>query len=85
MRPSRARSGRATTFHFQLLADLPLCRKDATILFAGRRLTTDADGEASLRARLRGRKSRVAGAIPSICEPATATVRVKKGRRPRGR
>jgi hypothetical protein len=83
--PRRVRAKRLTTFHLRLIAELPLCREGATISFAGRQATTDADGEASLRVRLRGRKPWVASVSPSICEPATATVRVKPRKRHRKR
>jgi phosphatidylinositol-3-phosphatase len=81
--PRRALAGRRTKFRFRLFADLPLCREETTIRFAGRTLTTDANGEASVRLRLRGRGGRIAAAVPEICDPATATVWVK--RRPRSR
>ena len=81
--PPQGPAGRRTEFRFRLFADLPLCREQTTIRFAGRTLVTDANGEAVVRLRLRGRGRRVAAAVPEICDPATATVWVK--RRPRSR
>jgi hypothetical protein len=83
VRPRRVPAGRQTEFRFRLSAGLPLCREETTIRFAGRVLTTDANGEASARLRLRGKGRRIAAAVPEICDPATATVWVK--RRPRSR
>jgi hypothetical protein len=78
VRPRKVPAGRKTEFRFRLFADLPLCREEATIHFAGRTLVTDANGEATVRLRLRGRGRRVAAAVPEICDPATATVWVKR-------
>ena len=76
--PRKVPAGRRTEFRFRLFADLPLCREETTIQFAGRTLVTDANGEAMVRLRLRGRGRRVAVATPEICDPATATVWVKR-------
>jgi hypothetical protein len=78
VQPRQATAGQRTTFRFRLLAELPLCREETTIRFAGRVLTTDANGEASARLRLRGQGRRIAAAVPEICDPATATVWVKR-------
>jgi hypothetical protein len=78
VRPRKVPAGRETEFRFRLFADLPLCREETTIHFAGRTLVTDANGEAIVRLRLRGRGRRVAAAAPEICDPATATVWVKR-------
>jgi hypothetical protein len=76
-RPRTAPAGRRTTFHFRLLADLPLCRRGATIRFAGRRVKTNLKGIARLRVALRGRRQRTAKATPAmICRPARAKVKV---------
>jgi hypothetical protein len=79
VQPRTAISGRRTAFRFRLSSDLPLCRAGASIHFAGRTLTTDADGEASVTLRLRGRRHRrPAQVTPAFCEPALATVWVKR-------
>jgi hypothetical protein len=85
VRPRRVRAGRSTEIRFHLFADLPLCREQTTIRFAGRTLVTDAHGEARVRLRLRGRGRRVATALPEICGPATATVWVKRSSRSQAR
>jgi hypothetical protein len=78
VRPRKVLAGRRTEFRFRLFADLPLCREETTIHFAGRTLMTDANGEAMVRLRLRGRGRRVAASAPEICDPAMATVWVKR-------
>jgi phosphatidylinositol-3-phosphatase len=85
VRPRKVLAGRRTEFRFRLFAHLPLCREETTIRFAGRTLVTDANGEAIVRLRLRGRGPRIAAAVPEICDPATATVWVKRRHRSRAR
>ncbi len=81
VRPRRARAGRRTRFRFRLAAELPLCREGVTIRFAGRRVRTDGEGRATVRARLRGRGRRPARAGSAICGATATAVRALPGAR----
>lgn len=75
-KPKKAKSGKKVNFKFELTAKLPACSEGATISFAGRHAKTNRYGVAHIKARLRGKGTRVATATPAFCDKSKAKVHI---------
>jgi phosphatidylinositol-3-phosphatase len=76
VRPRRAVAGRRRAFRFRLLADLPECRRGATVRFVGHRAHTNKRGIARIVGRPGGPGMHVAVARPPGCKMARTRIRV---------
>lgn len=74
--PRRIVAGRKRTFHFRVLSDVPACRRNVKIRFAGGATRTNASGRAHLSLRISRLGKRFAYASPRGCPRAKAGVRI---------
>ncbi len=76
VRPRRVVAGRKRTYRFRVLSNVPACRNNAKINFAGGSTRTNAHGRAHLRLRISLPGKRFAYASPKGCARAKIGVRI---------
>ncbi|MGN6217780.1 MAG: alkaline phosphatase family protein [Solirubrobacterales bacterium] len=76
VRPRRAVADHKRTFRFRILSNVPACRSNVRIRFAGGSTRTNSRGRAHLRLRISRPGKRFAYALPQGCARAKVGVRI---------
>ena len=76
VRPRRVIAGRKRTYRFRLVSNVPACRRNVKINFAGGGTRTNARGRAHTRLRISLPGKRFAYAAPKGCKRVRAGVRI---------
>ncbi len=80
VRPRRVVADRKRTYRFRVASDIPACRRNVKISFAGAGTRTNAHGRAHLRLRISRPGKRFAYAAPKGCPRARIGVRIARPR-----
>lgn len=80
VRPRRVVAGRTRTYRFRVLSNVPVCRSNVKVNFAGGSTRTNAHGRAHMRLRISLPGKRFAYALPKGCPRAKVGVRIVRGR-----